>query len=138
MAQIEPPKIQAPRVTEIGVQVDPPPENKGTQMTPPSSGARMRANTQQMFYDKMQQANNPFTAQEQFYDPNERQTPINYDDPNDHRNYANGPDLALPQINNLGNQMVYNDFEYVGYQTRDKFQSDTRSTRFNVQASPKR
>ena len=26
----EPPKIEAPRMAEIGVQVDPPPENKGT------------------------------------------------------------------------------------------------------------
>ena len=44
-----------------------------------------------------------------------RRTPINYDDPNDHRNYANGPDLSLPHINNLGNGLVYNDFDYIGY-----------------------
>ena len=36
-AMIEPPKLLAPLVSEIGIQVDPPPQHVGTQMTPPSS-----------------------------------------------------------------------------------------------------
>lgn len=36
-AHAEPPKLQPPRVSEIGVQVDPPPVNVGTQMTPPGT-----------------------------------------------------------------------------------------------------
>ena len=44
-AQAEPPKLVAPMVSEIGVQVDPPPVNVGTQMTPPDSSLH-RTNTQ--------------------------------------------------------------------------------------------
>lgn len=58
-------------------------------------------------------------------------TPINYDDPNDHRNYENGPDLALPPITALGNGMTYHDFDYIGFQTRDNMvKSSNRSSRF--------
>ena len=52
-------------------------------------------------------------------DGNARQTPINYNDPNDHRNYENGLDLGLPPISSLANGMTYHDFDYVGYNTRD-------------------
>ena len=41
-AQVEPPKMIAPMVSEIGVQVDPPPQNVGTQMTPQESRRRKR------------------------------------------------------------------------------------------------
>lgn len=65
-------------------------------------------------------------------------TPINYDDPNDHRNYDNGPDLALPPITALGNGMTYHDFDYVGYMTRDNLKSSNRSSRFQtINYSPK-
>lgn len=75
----------------------------------------------------MQMNGNPVTSQG-YYNPNERQDPINYDDPNDHRNYINGPDLsALPPINN---GMTYHDFEYIGYQTRSQMlRSSNRSVR---------
>jgi hypothetical protein len=65
-------------------------------------------------------------------------TPVNYDDPNDHRNYDNGPDLGLPPIGNPGNGLVYHDFDYVGYNTRDNLKSSTRSSRFQtINHSPK-
>ena len=41
-AQVEPPKMIAPVVSSIGVQVDPPPQNVGTQMTPPQSSRRRK------------------------------------------------------------------------------------------------
>lgn len=46
-AEAEPPRLVAPMVSEIGVQVDPPPVNVATQMTPPGSSLH-RTNTQQM------------------------------------------------------------------------------------------
>jgi len=45
---------------------------------------------------------------------NGRQTPINFDDPNDHRNYMNGPDLSLPNIAR-DDGLMYHDFDYIGY-----------------------
>ncbi len=49
-AHAEPPKLEAPRINEIGVQVDPPPQNVGTQMTPPSSSPRRTHTQQNGFY----------------------------------------------------------------------------------------
>ena len=89
-------------------------------MTPPASSEAPPtedAATQQMMqmqqYQNMPINSNPMTSNG-YYDPNERMDPINYDDPNDHRNYINGPDLGggLPPI---GNGMTYHDFEYIGY-----------------------
>lgn len=49
------------------------------------------------------------------FDPDERQTPVNYNDPNDHRNYANYlPPLKLHN-NNTAGDLVYHDFDYIGY-----------------------
>jgi len=78
-------------------------------MTPPSDGRAYRARTQhysQSFYD---------------INSNERRTPINYDDANDHRNYLNGPDLSLPNIHR-SDGLVYNDFDYVGFQSKAQAQ----------------
>ena len=41
-AQAEPPKFHAPQVAEIGIQVDPPPVNVATQVTPPASSEAQR------------------------------------------------------------------------------------------------
>ena len=41
-AQEEPPRMIAPTVESIGVQVDPPPQNVATQMTPPQSPRRRK------------------------------------------------------------------------------------------------
>ena len=51
-----------------------------------------------------------------------RQTPINYNDPNDHRNYANGHDLGggLPPLGMNPNGLVYHDFDYINYQNNMK------------------
>ena len=78
-------------------------------MTPPqfSSSTTSHAKTQQNF--------NPMPHQGYYFDPSGRQTPINVDDPNDHRNYVNGPDLSLPAINRFGDGMIYHDFDYIGY-----------------------
>jgi len=35
IAMEEPPQMIAPMVNEIGIQVDPPPQDVGTQVTPP-------------------------------------------------------------------------------------------------------
>ena len=71
--------------------------------------------------DQLENMNsNPMTGQGQYYyNSNERQDPINYNDANDHRNYLNGPDLAGGVLPPIGNGMTYHDFEYIGYQTRD-------------------
>jgi len=66
----------------MGVQVDPPPIERGTQMTPPplsssSSSKQSRPRTQHNYNQN----------QGYYFDPNGRNTPVNYDDPNDHRNY---------------------------------------------------
>lgn len=57
------------------------------------------------------------------------QTPINYNDPNDPRNYAMSRenDQSLPGIqsgNNLNsNGLVYHDFDYVGYANEIRLQA---------------
>ena len=56
-------------------------------------------------------------------------TPVNYNDPNDHRNYHNGPDLGLPPID-MNNGLTYHDFDYIGYMTRDNMQTTHHSTKF--------
>ena len=40
--QQEPSKLEVPQHSEIGIQVDPPPQERGTQMTPPSARSRAR------------------------------------------------------------------------------------------------
>ena len=97
-------------------------------MTPPATPKRKKRRRSSRDEER--------TYQRNFYehDPNrpERSTPINYDDPNDHRNYNNGMDLGLPPIGNMGNGLTYNDFDYIGYNTRDTkmFQSH-RSNQYN-------
>ena len=64
-AQAEPPKFHAPAVAEIGIQVDPPPVNVATQMTPPASSEAPRtsdAMQQNMIAHLDQMNSNPMTS----------------------------------------------------------------------------
>ena len=81
-----------------------------------------------MLYNQM--STNPRqTHHSKFYGTNagassfERQTPVNYNDANDHRNYQNGPDLGFPPIGMADNGLMYNDFDYIGYKTRAELHS---------------
>ena len=85
-----------PTVKEFGVQVDPPSPK------PPSLNNSLQG---QML-----------NQQSQFmFDPNQRMTPVNPNDPNDHRNYASGLPHVGIKNNNTQGDLIYHDFDYIGY-----------------------
>lgn len=85
-------------------------------MTPPS--ARSRAKTQYQ--------GNGF-----YFDPDSRQTPVNFEDADQRGNYLNAGDLSLPEIG-PGNGLVYNDFDYIGFQTRGSMRSTEQFNTLDV------
>ena len=110
--------MEIPTVKEFGVQCSPPTPPR--QYDPPSpKPPSLEMDLQGMML------NNPSG----YIDPNERMTPINYDDPNDHRNYENYlPPLRLQNNNTAGNDLIYHDFDYIGYQ-RAHMQDQQRSNK---------
>ena len=49
------------------------------------------------------------------FDPNQRMTPVDPNDPNDHRNYtSNLPPVGMKNNNTQGD-LIYHDFDYIGY-----------------------
>ena len=71
-------------------------------------------------------------------DPNERMTPINYDDPNDHRNYQENylPPLRL-QNNNTAGDLIYHDFDYIGYQRAHMANQRSNKKSIGIGESPR-
>ena len=43
-------------------------------------------------------------------------TPVDPNDPNDHRNYAGNLPPVMMKNNNTQGDLIYHDFDYVGYQ----------------------
>lgn len=66
------------------------------------------------------------------YDPNQRMTPVNPNDPNDHRNYISGLPPVGIKNNNTQGDLIYHDFDYIGYQRSFKGDSPMQKSMKSV------